>query len=74
MTKMNDDERSESNHNRRMTLEAKAESRIEKQEEEAREMIGHLNSGKMYVYPVGGRYREGTERELVNFLIRNKYV
>ncbi len=45
-----------------------------KLEERAEQMIGELNSGKFYVFPVGGRYREGTKRELIDFLIRNNYV
>ncbi len=37
-------------------------------------MIGELASGKCYVYPVSGKYREGTRIALTDFLIRNKYV
>ena len=29
---------------------------------------------ELYVYPVGGRYREGTRSELIEFLIRNCYA
>jgi len=40
-------------------------------------MIGELcREGKpiFYVWPIGGRYREGTQGELADFLIRNRYV
>ena len=49
-------------------------TRLEKREELADQMIGELNSGKLYVYPVGGRYREGTRGDLIRFLIKNNYV
>lgn len=59
---------------RRMAAEDRLLSRIEKREAAAEAMIGELNSGKLYVYPVGGKYREGTRAELIAFLIRNNYV
>ncbi|TAZ20739.1 hypothetical protein ELH77_19225 [Rhizobium ruizarguesonis] len=59
---------------RRMAAEDRFLSRIEKREAAAEAMIGELNSGKLYVYPVGGKYREGTRAELIAFLIRNNYV
>ncbi len=61
-------------HNRRMASEDRFLARIEKRETAAEQMIGELNSGKLYVYPVGGKYREGTRSELIAFLIRNNYA
>jgi hypothetical protein len=61
-------------HNRRMAAEDRFLARIEKREAAAEQMIGELNSGKLYVYPVGGKYREGTRSELIAFLIRNNYA
>ena len=73
-----DDERTERHleavQSRRLAAEARYLDRIEKREAAADAMIGELNSGKLYVYPVGGRYREGTRRDLINFLIRNRYA
>jgi hypothetical protein len=60
--------------NRRMAAEDRFLARIEKRETAAEQMIGELNSGKLYVYPVGGKYREGTRSELIAFLIRNNYA
>jgi hypothetical protein len=60
---------------RRMKAEARMLDRIEKREEKAIQMIGELGSGKFYIYPPGGRYRESASRlELIDFLIRNRYV
>lgn len=59
---------------RRMAAEDRYLSRIEKREAAANQMIGELNSGKLYVYPVGGKYREGTRADLIAFLIRNNYA
>lgn len=59
---------------RRMAAEDRYLTRVERREEAAEKMIGELVSGKLYVYPVGGKYREGTRRELINFLIRNNYA
>ena len=59
---------------RRMAAEHRYLCRIEKREAAAEEMIGELNSGKFYVWPVGGKYREGTRAELIAFLIRNNYA
>lgn len=59
---------------RRMSAQDRYLTRMEAREAKADQMIGELNSGKCYVYPVGGRYREGTRAELVSFLVRNNYV
>ena len=60
--------------NRRMAAESKYFDRIDAREEQAEQMIGELANGKLYVSPVGGKYREGTRSELVSFLIRNNYA
>lgn len=59
---------------RRMAAEDRFLARIEKREAEAEKMIGELSSGKFYVFPIGGKYREGTRSELIGFLIRNNYA
>lgn len=59
---------------RRLAAQDRFLARIEKREAEAEKMIGELSSGKCYVWPVGGKYREGTRSELVAFLIRNNYA
>lgn len=62
---------------RRMRHEAKMEAIIDQREADAEQMIGELcREGKqiLYVWPQGGKYREGTRRELINFLIRNRYA
>jgi hypothetical protein len=64
----------EGNQNRRMAAQDRFLARIGKREAKAEQMIGELNSGKCYVYPVGGKYREGTRGELIAFLIRNNYA
>ena len=61
----------------RCKREDKLLSKIEKRENDAREMVGEIvRSGKTiyYICPKGGNYREGTFSSLVNFLIRNNYV
>ena len=59
---------------RRMAAESRYIDRLERREAAAERMIGELNSGKLYVYPVGGKYREGTRSDLIAFLIRNNYA
>jgi len=63
--------------NRRMAAQDRFLVRIEKREDDAEQMIGELcrNGQKvLYVFPIGGKYREGTKLELVSFLIRNNYA
>jgi hypothetical protein len=62
------------NQNRRMASQDKFLTRINFREEKAEQMLGQLNNGKFYFYPVGGKYREGTRSELVAFIIRNQYA
>ena len=59
---------------RRMTSDARFADRSDRREIAADAMVGELNSGKLYIYPVGGRYREGARADLIAFLIRNNYV
>jgi hypothetical protein len=58
---------------RRMAAEDRFLARIERREIAADRMIGELASGRCYVWPVGGKYREGDRAELIAFLIRNQY-
>ena len=59
---------------RRMAAQDRYLARIERRESEAEKMIGELANGQCYIFPVGGKYREGTRGELISFLIRNKYA
>jgi hypothetical protein len=62
---------------RRMRREARQEAVLERRESAADKMIGELcrdGHPVFYVYPVGGRYREGTRSDLIAFLLRNGYV
>ena len=64
----------DANQARRMAAQDRFLARIEKRELIAEQMIGELSSGKFYVWPQGGKYREGTRFDLVAFLIRNNYA
>lgn len=67
----------EARDTRRFKADEKAANRLERLEIKAEAMVGQLcRDGQTvhYVYPVGGRYREGTPSSLINFLIRNRYV
>lgn len=62
---------------RRFAAEDRYLARIERREDEAEQMVGKLiRDGKevFYVYPQGGKYREGSRLELIAFLIRNNYA
>jgi hypothetical protein len=64
-------------HNRRLLNEGKTHARLDALETKADEMVGTLvREGRVinYIFPVGGRYMEGTRIALVAFLIRNHYV
>ncbi len=74
---MNIERQLEANQGRRMAAQDRFLDRIERREADAETMIGELcRNGKpvFYVYPQGGKYREGTRSDLVNFLIRNNYA
>ncbi|MEM8519467.1 hypothetical protein [Janthinobacterium sp. CAN_S7] len=70
----------EGNHNRRMGTEARMLARwddLSAREDIAEQMLGQLmREGKVvyYVWPQGGKYREGTRLNLIAFLIRNNYA
>ena len=62
---------------RRMKAEGRMLDRMERREQAAESMIGELcRDGQTiyYVWPQGGKYREGSFGELVNFLTRNRYA
>lgn len=62
---------------RRMAEEARYLARLEKRIDDADSMIGELvRDGEtvLYVWPQGGRYREGSRAELSDFLMRNNYA
>jgi len=71
---MNIDQQLEASQSRRMAAQDRFLARIEKRESAAEQMIGELSSGKFYVWPQGGKYREGSRADLVAFLVRNNYV
>lgn len=71
---MDTDARLDAREARRLAADARRLDRLDRREAEASKMIGELASGKCYVWPRGGRYREGTRAELIGFLVRNKYV
>jgi hypothetical protein len=62
---------------RRLLAQDRALARLEKREAAADQMIGELcRNGRpvFYVFPVGGKYREGTRAELISYLIRNRHA
>ena len=71
---MNIDQQLNAKQSRRMSAQTRYLTRLEKRETAASKMIGELNSGKCYVWPVGGKYREGNRADLITFLVRNNYV
>lgn len=67
----------EGRQNRRMAAEDRYLANIERRETAAETMIGELTrEGRTvyYVWPQGGKYREGTRADLIAFLIRNNYA
>ncbi len=73
-SELKEERRAQARLNRRFASEDRYLARLSKREELADRMIGELVSGKLYVYPVGGKYREGTRAELIAFLLRNGYA
>lgn len=74
---MNTEQMLDASQARRMAAEDRYLARLEERESAAEKMLGTLvRDGKevCYVFPVGGKYREGTAGELVRFLIRNNYA
>lgn len=80
MTYCHDSARSEANHNRRMANQSRALAnwdRLSAREDAAEQMLGKLTrDGKevFYVWPQGGKYREGSRLDLIAFLVRNHYA
>lgn len=63
--------------NRRLAAEDRYLAKIERREAAAETMIGELvRDGQTvyYVWPQGGKYREGERADLIAFLIRNNYA
>ena len=71
---MNVDQQLEGRQARHMAAQDRYLARLEKREAVAEQMIGELSNGKFYVWPTGGKYREGNRPDLINFLLRNNYV
>lgn len=72
-----DEDRMERRRVAREDRDYAAYQRAAKREDKAAEQIGELvRDGKTihYVYPQGGRYREGRPGDLIQFLIRNNYA
>ena len=62
---------------RRLAADARALRTYERKARKAEAMIGeivHDGESRFYVWPLGGRYREGSRYDLIEFLIRNRYV
>ena len=62
---------------RRMAAQDRYLARLERREAAAEKLIGELVRDGMtvyYVWPQGGKYREGEHTALIAFLIRNRYV
>jgi len=67
----------ESRVSRRIKAGDRALTRLEKREARAEKLVGTiLRDGQevSYIYPQGGKYKEGRHFELVAFLVRNNYV
>lgn len=71
---MNIEQQLQATQSRRMAAQDRFLARLEKREAVAEQMIGELSSGKCYVWPQGGKYREGNRADLIAFLVRNNYV
>jgi hypothetical protein len=62
---------------RRFKSEDRFLRRIERRENQAEAMIGELcRSGRTvyYVYPAGGKYKEGSRQDLIAYLLRKGYA
>jgi hypothetical protein len=63
--------------NLRARNESKAWDRFCRRSDQAETMIGEIiKNGEtvFYVWPAGGKYREGSKAELIEFLLRNNYA
>jgi hypothetical protein len=75
--RMTDEERLEARERAIFRSGDRFMDRMERRWKAAEEMIGELcREGRavFYVFPVGGKYREGSRSNLVDFLIRNNYA
>lgn len=75
--RMDDEERFEARDRARWKADEKAYARLCHRMDRAESQIGELcRDGRQvfYVFPVGGRYREGTPAELTAYLIRNHFA
>lgn len=71
------DELLEGRHQRRLKHEDRVIARADRPHDAAEKFIGELvREGRTvyYICPPGGKYREGSRVELIQFLIRNRYV
>ena len=62
---------------RKIKSDDRAIENLERREAEAEKQIGTLiREGKpiSYIWPIGGKYREGNRYDLIDFLIRNRYA
>lgn len=74
---VNTEQHLEARMSRRIAAQGRYLLRIERREVAAEQMIGELcREGRpvYYVWPVRGKYREGTRSDLVSFLLRNNYA
>lgn len=74
---MNTEQVLQSKEKRRTAAENRYLDRFEKREAKARNLLGELiRDGQQvfYIQPRAGKCREGTPEELIDFLIRNRYV
>jgi hypothetical protein len=78
MTKqMNDTDRLDARERAIFRANDRYMDRMERRWDAAYEMVGELvREGRTvnYVFPVGGKYREGHRAELVDYLVRNNYA
>lgn len=75
--KLSDEEKMQSRIDARENRDYKAFEKMSARRDAAEPMIGELmRNGQIvyYVFPVGGKYREDTRSNLIDFLVRNNYA
>jgi hypothetical protein len=75
--RLSEDEKFERKLSRKIAADAAAGDRAAALFDRAWDHVGELNrDGRpvFYIFPVGGKYREGSRAELADFLVRNGYV
>lgn len=75
--RMTDDERLDARERSIFRADDRFMARMERRWDDADQMIGELvRDGRtvLYVFPQGGKYREGLRCELIDYLIRNNYA